>query len=74
MLGLNNENAICMLVEVDGLGLDDLKDMCMSYVVSNYEKVVMNEEVINSLPHALMGKLLMTLQNIRRRRTWICDS
>jgi hypothetical protein len=63
--GLNNENAICMLVEVDGLlvgSVDDLKDVCISYVVSNYEKVVMNQEVMNSISLGLRGELLMALQ------------
>ena len=59
--GLTNGNAIRILVEVDGLGLDDLKDVCMSYVVSNYHKVVMNKEAIESLPHVLRGELLVGL-------------
>jgi hypothetical protein len=44
---LSHGNAIRMLMEVGGLGLDDdLKDLCMSYyVVSNYGEV-MNEEDI----------------------------
>jgi hypothetical protein len=57
---LSHENAIQMLVEVDGLGSEDLKDVCMSYVVLNYDKV-MNEEVMSSLSHALRGELLMAL-------------
>jgi hypothetical protein len=60
--GLSHGNAIRMLMEVGGLGLDDLKDMCMSYVVLNYDKVVMNEEVLNSLSHALRGELRMIVQ------------
>jgi hypothetical protein len=61
--GLTNENAIRILVEVTnaGLGLDDLKDVCMSYVVSNYHKVVMNKEVMKSLSRALMEELLISL-------------
>ena len=33
--GLTNENAARILLEGDGLYLDGLKDVCMSYVVSN---------------------------------------
>ena len=58
--GLSHENAIEMLLEVDGLGLEDLKDMCMSYVVSNYGNV-MTEEDIDSFSHALRGELLNRL-------------
>jgi RCC1 and BTB domain-containing protein len=59
--GLTNENAIHILVEVDGLGLDDLKDVCMAYVVSNYNygKQMMTEEDVESFSDALKGELLM---------------
>jgi hypothetical protein len=59
--GLSNENAIYLLAEADGLCLDDLKDVCMSYVVLNYDKV-MNEEVVKYLSHGLSEELLMALQ------------
>ena len=60
--GLSNDNAIRMLVDVDGLGVGALKDVCMLYVVSNFDKVVMNKEVMNSLSQALNWELLITLQ------------
>jgi hypothetical protein len=60
--GLSHENAIDMLLEVDGLGLGDLKDVCMSYVVSNYGKqMIRTEEDIDSLSDALRRELLLRL-------------
>ena len=57
--GLTNENAIRMLVEVDELCVDALRDMCMSYAISNYDKV-MDEETHEYLSHhALRGELLI---------------
>jgi hypothetical protein len=56
--GLTNENAIRMLVEVDGLGLDALRDVCMSFAISNYDKV-MDEATHESLSPDLRGEELM---------------
>jgi hypothetical protein len=70
--GLTNENAIQMLVEVDGgLGLDGVRDVCMSYVVSNYDKVVIKKDGLQSLSHDLMEELPISLQ---KKIIWILDS
>jgi hypothetical protein len=69
--GLTNENALLMLVEVDGLGLDPLKDVCMSYVVSNFKKVAMNEECLDSLSHALTKDLLVGLAASEKYYGWV---
>merc|ERR1712024_24303 len=37
--GLNDENALDMLLEVDGLGLYGLRDVCMPFVVWDYDRV-----------------------------------
>ena len=59
--GLSHENVIRILVEVDaGLGLDAVKDVCISYVVSNFGKV-MKFEAIDSLSHSLRGELLTVM-------------
>ena len=54
---LSHENAVQLLVDVDGLGLASLKDFIMSYVVSNFGKVLKKED-IESLSHTLRGELL----------------
>ena len=55
--GLNDTNAIELLVEADGLGLDTLKDVCMEYVVTNYRKCFKKERIA-SLSPSLMEELL----------------
>ena len=58
--GRTNENAVSVLVKVDELCLDALKDSCISYILSNHSKV-MKKEAIDSLSHVLIGELLLML-------------
>ena len=70
--GRSNENAMQMLVDLDGgLGLDGVKDVCMSYVASNYHKVVIKKEGLQSLSQNLMEELPISLQ---KKIIWILDS
>ena len=56
---MTNENAIHMIAEVDTFYVDAFQDVCMSYAISNYDKV-MDEKTHESLSHhALRGKLLI---------------
>ena len=58
--GLNDTNAIEVLAEVDVLGLDALKDICMDYVVSNYRKCF-KREIIEALSPSLAVELLVNI-------------
>jgi hypothetical protein len=55
--GLSDANAIELLSEVDGLGLDGLKDVCMEYVVTNYGKAFKKER-LEALSPSLMVEML----------------
>ena len=59
--GLNDENVIPLLLVVDRLGLDVLKDVCMSYVVSNIGNT-MTIDATESLSHALREELLILIE------------
>ena len=59
--GLTHGNAIELLVEADGLGLDDMKDVCMEYyVLSNYGKSFKKER-LDLLSRSLMLELLINV-------------
>ena len=58
--GLSPDNAVRLLVEVEELGLDAVRDACLSYMISNYGKV-MTTASIDSLSHSLKGALLHEL-------------
>ena len=58
--GLSDTNAIEMLAEADGSGLDTLKDVCMEYVLSNSGKCFKKERIA-SLSRSLMEELLCNM-------------
>ena len=58
--GLSDANVINLLAEIDGLGLDGLKDVCMENVVTNYGKSL-KEVTTDSLSSSLMAELLCNL-------------
>jgi hypothetical protein len=57
--GLSVADALELLVDADALGLDDLKFVCMEFVVSNGQLIT--KERIESLSHSLTTELLCNL-------------
>ena len=58
--GLSDTNAIDLLAETDGLGIDALKDVCMDYIVSNYGESIKKER-IDSLYRSLAVELFINI-------------
>jgi RCC1 and BTB domain-containing protein len=55
--GLSHENAFELLAEVDNLGLDALKEVCMEHVVLNYGNAF-RKETLDTLSPSLKDELL----------------